>query len=101
LYSAYYWRGLAETDTNKSLHTLRNTTVVFPRFTRPAFHDKGVSQYQRQLWNSKNDEVIIVIIIIFRPRWLENYKSKLQNLFGSKPTLAGRHQQNQHAAKPN
>ena len=33
--------------------------------------------------------------------WLENYQRKLQNLFGSKPTLAGRHQQNRHAAKPN
>ena len=32
--------------------------------------------------------------------WLENYQRKLQNLFGSKPTLAGRHQQNRHAAKP-
>jgi len=44
-------------------------------------------------------------IIIFWPGeypcWLKNYKRKLQNSFGSEPTLAGRHQQNHHAAKPN
>jgi len=34
------------------------------------------------------------------PWWLKNYKSELQNLFGSEPYMAGRHQQNHHAAKP-
>jgi len=36
-----------------------------------------------------------------KPWRLKNYKRKLRNLFGSEPTLAGRHQQNDHATKPN
>ena len=45
------------------------------------YHHHYYNYYNHYFWPGEN------------PWWLKNYKRKLRNLFGSEPTLAGRHQQ--------